>query len=792
MTNYQLYRSNVLLGGQMKYDLILSSYEGDSTIIEDLHITPISKVAAHNKYVKENLILYDHQENIMGFYKKNSSFFYKDFCKATLQSPYPLPDNYQDDPYDSTYEMGCRRSHYQIYNKQFEFFCPLWIEQLDDIKKLTFDIQIKTTHPGPIMYTRTVKFDSNQQLVNYFNNYLKYTSLNEGCDWVFNVGENNCSVRGLNVKTGRCGDYELLTLYRNLIFRERPLLEFNNLIINTLNEKELIACQLFNFNLCFNLEDIFGAFVYRELCNSPIFINVVAKIDGKPLTLADIFSNHECIEKQLLQIPEISINSTGDEIKITKERLAFNKNVLDYLKDYSCLDLIDKNKIIQNTCHWSLSIAPERIFNTYGGFSMMKKNDGGNDYVEIPGYDTDVADLVSVDITRNINKTNNYWCNNYKILLPDSSDTDSTKTASTLGSIFFEPIFSGDQKYDYLFSRFYNGCFVKSKFYNNLSVDGFVDTIILFVDGYEKINPVIKDLIINYEGWYTYTKIKSTESEQKETAYEIIYSNNTSGINKVLILVPIDSQNPQDIQDAYNCVLYRNFIDILQNLKSNGNKQLNNLYNLLSKPTHSMNIVEFNNGLILNQVAGPSLDVKEIEYYKSTIKKNIFRIFGKIKPYFLHHNLDNNYENYQYYKMKFGDLPSEYNIHANADHPPLYPSINYYAMKSGPIDYNCELEDGFENKVENSVEMHHYAVNKIVNLLPELNFEFELNKNDSKSIEEKVIDFIKNKYSTILESSDNGEEKYNAKLKYIYDKYKLSKIYISENQTTYNIQIKLK
>jgi hypothetical protein len=143
--------------------------------------------------------------------------------------------------------------------------------------------------------------------------------------------------------------------------------------------------------------------------------------------------------------------------------------------------------------------------------------------------------------------------------------------------------------------------------------------------------------------------------------------------------------------------------------------------------------------------------------------------------------------------MEFKDLPPEYNTYAtNANRPPLYPSINYYAIKSGPIDYNCELEDGFKNKVENSVEMHHYAVNKIVNLLPELNFEFILKENDSNSIEGMVLEFIKNKYSVILESPDNNEEKYNSKLKYIYDKYKLSKIYISENQTTYNIQIKLK
>ena len=65
MENYQLYRTNVLLGGQMQYDLILNHED-----ITDFHISPISDKVAYNHHIVDNLLNNSHQENIKEFYKK--------------------------------------------------------------------------------------------------------------------------------------------------------------------------------------------------------------------------------------------------------------------------------------------------------------------------------------------------------------------------------------------------------------------------------------------------------------------------------------------------------------------------------------------------------------------------------------------------------------------------------------------------------------------------------------------------------------------------------------------------
>ena len=265
MVNYQLYRTNVLLGGQMKYDLILEpTQRGNETGIVDFHITPISKHVPYGKHIQEDLLNYSHNENIKKYYEKISSSFYKDFTNPLLTSNYPLPTGYKGEISETTYEMGCRRMTYSLYQKQHEFLCPVWLEKIDDINKLEFEFQVtvnsKSTTP---IYIRKVKFDSNPKLATYFNEYINMLGLKEnGEDWVFNISQNGCQANGLNVKTGLCSVVQLPNLFNNLSSRERPLLEFNNIIINKLNEKHLITKQLFNFNLCFNFDDIMNAYIY--------------------------------------------------------------------------------------------------------------------------------------------------------------------------------------------------------------------------------------------------------------------------------------------------------------------------------------------------------------------------------------------------------------------------------------------------------------------------------------------------------------------------------------------------
>ena len=67
MNNYVLNRTNVLLGGQMKWDLRVKSINDSTLYVDDFSLTPIS----HNiNYVRPdvNILNNNHQDNIKELY----------------------------------------------------------------------------------------------------------------------------------------------------------------------------------------------------------------------------------------------------------------------------------------------------------------------------------------------------------------------------------------------------------------------------------------------------------------------------------------------------------------------------------------------------------------------------------------------------------------------------------------------------------------------------------------------------------------------------------------------------
>ena len=451
MKNYQLYRTNVLLGGQMKYDLLLeSNSKGDKTIIDSFHISPISDRVPYAKSIDDNLLNYPHNENIRSFYKRTADSFYKDFTDPILESHTPLSTDYEGDRCNTDFEMGCRRVSYQVYKKQFEFLVPVWIEQLDDISKLSFEIEVRTK---PIKdqidpwFVRRFGFDSNQKLTQYFNDYISHIGVNKGCDWVFNISKSHTSLTGMNVASGLNAELEIAGLYDNLTKRERPLLEFNNLIINNLKDYTLITKQLFNFCLCFNVEDILNPYLLNEISTYPLYLNVIVKIGDKKLDLMDIFSNHEFIQAKY--IGELDTLKYDGSSVIKKSQDVPTFNVLDYLQDYKQINMVDKNKICQSTIHWIMPEKDGAHFNFYDGFNAIYDNNPkskDSTYSRIKKYNEETANIKGKtsykgnwkDATENLTMQNSpFWCNSYVLKYePDANSGKITTTQAALVTDF--------------------------------------------------------------------------------------------------------------------------------------------------------------------------------------------------------------------------------------------------------------------------------------------------------------------------------------------------------------------
>jgi hypothetical protein len=133
------------------------------------------------------------------------------------------------------------------------------------------------------------------------------------------------------------------------------------MILTELRNKLLIAKQLINFNLCFDVNDIFTSSIGLEMHGSKAYINIKTYIcnngEETELDLVDFFTNHEYIAVDDCNIPELNTENLDNPLTNNTDK---QKNVLDYLGDFKYVDLITKNKIIQNTFQ-CIPIAEVRI-----------------------------------------------------------------------------------------------------------------------------------------------------------------------------------------------------------------------------------------------------------------------------------------------------------------------------------------------------------------------------------------------------------------------------------------------
>lgn len=306
MENFQLYRTNLLLGGQMKWDMVLDSGNG-SLYVSDFHLSPISPNIPYTYSSDENLLNNTHQDNIKAYYKKLQGHFYNDGLDAQFLHNYPMVVSDGDIPttYSNIYDMGCKRTkHYRLYEKQLEFFCPVWLEKLDGV--LSFEVSLYSFGSDIPMGTRTLKLDltnyeSHNKFVTYFKKYITYTQIDKGNDKLLNISfnRNKAYVTGVNAKTGNYITKDISTIVPNLTSRERPLMEFDNLLLGNFVNNNIICNNLFNFNLCLNLEDLASASIAKMLLGKELTIKVRVLIDDEELELRDFYTEYDYIAREV-------------------------------------------------------------------------------------------------------------------------------------------------------------------------------------------------------------------------------------------------------------------------------------------------------------------------------------------------------------------------------------------------------------------------------------------------------------------------------------------------------------
>lgn len=743
MNNYQLYRTNLFLGGQMKWDIIVSN-DRNTLYVSDFNISPISNNCTYNA-LTDVIINNNHQDNIKLYYSKNKGNFYSECIDANFSHNYPLILNADESAniYSNTFDMGCKRSKlYSKYKKQFEFLCPLWLERvdapikfkisiLDDLNKLVLSTKILTLN---ILQNKVF----HNKFVNYFNNYINYIGLNTGNDNVINIKFNKpTTISGLNAETGMVETKTIDELSKNIISRERPLIEVDNMLINAFKNNNILCKQLFNFNLCFNINDILTGTIGNMLIGRNVIISVDVYIGDKLLEKRDFYTEYDHINRYV----------SGD----TSETY----NVFDYLHDNEIVDLIDKNKFCQSICHWSLCDNNDYIFNVYNGFAgiILDKNDPTITYINNHQY-ANSPNLLAKNYNPSINSIG--WINTVEI---NSWNDFYEKYILNIDEYKHDGVLVGD-------NVFINN--VKYNYIGKLSDDNFY---LLGIKCKSNVLYSITDII---------------KHDKTITCHTII--NGELYILQIHDLVILLTNN-------YDNLSFGKFNDILHDCDANIDiiGELLKMFNSVIYP----DIIKFNKTIVYNIDNTKMVDLTDItekRYYKYDISDTnyVARYDGKIKPTFTT-TVDGQIKSTLYYKDYVTNDNLAHSVYAlySSIGEPLYPSIDYCAIKKLK---NCQYDtlptvvvSGRNEKVNIYKNVYEYNwFNKSKCLILHSNFTNDVfvNTGDTIVFDDIINDMIANQYKI-------SDIKLIAYIRSLYDYY-IDKNYSSTNKYTYTISFELK
>lgn len=741
MENFQLYRTNILLGGQMKWDMILEEFDG-RLIVNDFHLSPISPDLPCNRLSDDSLLNYSHQENIKKFYKTTEGAFFKTQLDPQLSHNWLVLSDKSGKVYEDSYEAGARNASYNLYKKPIEIFCPVWIEKVNTSISFKLNVYTKT---GKKIISRAID-PMHGKFGIYLNNYIKHLGLNQGVDDVISVDLKNKSttITGISLDSGNIVKKELINVAHNLLHRERTMLEFDSMLINNFSNNKMIARQLFNFCFYLDMNDLMSSHMVDMIAGSELRFEIITVVDGYELECRDFYSNYEYIARDVVQHNFLSEFVKQYDEGVDEDFVETNApNVLDYLLDYRCVDHINKNKYVQNVVHWSLNNNKEYIFNIYNGFGAYDLKTGvsySHRYGKTP-------DLLYSSYNGILN--NSGWCNLYelddidswlKVVTDDNCYEKFKSKASDLKPLWVNNVLYGIEDLrnepgliDFNWKEL--RCVIitaKSNIYNELirSVTS---------DGYMYETKKLDDI-----GELYYARFKSTDDF-------ICLIINEIGLNKITFRGFSNLLNKSldpDLKDPSK-----------EDINSGKIKNMHPLYYIKRKmkSVKHVPLVVLDKSLYIAPAPSPSSSTKEIEYYKDDNaiidECYVLRYDGKIKPTFITRQ-ESELKNRKYfkrYKTETEYLNSDFTKYSNSNYPPAYPSINYCA-------WEWEHQDFLKWN------------NRIPILIPEIevNLKSKRDNNDNLTpIKTLVMEYIKSIYPEL--KSEEIYNLYNVENSYDYE-----------------------
>jgi hypothetical protein len=678
---YQLLKTSPYLGGQIRWDIPMYYHYDNGVHVMDtpeLHIVPLDDNIVFNEGNSRETFNYTHLENIKHLFGEIGNAFYS--AEGEWNGDHWLYNNGDIvDPYSHIFNMGARRTRFSRYDKQFSYLCPLWISEETDPSRLEFEFSIKVSGEERDHIVRRVLVLSDnicKYMAEYLNKSARYSSPDPSAPNPGYQGVNDdllsikfnpdyAFITGVQADKGRYATRDISYVIRDLVHREIPMMEFDNMLLSKFRESNMVAQQLINLNFLFNMEDI--SYVLKESLNGKhITVALRVKYDGEYLPLKDLYTNYS-------KIPVY---------RVDRSVMSNSKNVCDYIGDNKIIDYIYTNKFTQPIFHWAMVENPTYIYNFYDGFAPVFKDN--NEFYRVEGRYYDQAEITQEN--HNVYNSAASWC---KVI--DCKGFTGTMT------IEYNLLINRDL--DHQASRLFMNFDTGVAYLNNNMYD--LTKLNLELYGVKKLPPI-----------YIYSMIKDAGQISCSDVQVDNTLNASMIISKTDDRILIRFENDDIVYSTYMryAALMQSIVssDSLGSPVSTNEDQVHRKFGIYMADGTSPNVgedyqiikfltdlfntwippyrINFTRGTITDTVEsfGKYHPEERRMYKNNTHSGYVLRYTGRLCPFFVDPT-DENYRNISYRYKQWSDITSKnvqkYNDFLKTGMLPEYPSVGYYSFE---------------------------------------------------------------------------------------------------------------
>ena len=242
----------------------LNNYEHDNNFeytsyINDAILMPLDNNYNLTRDIKINLINGKYEYDVNKYFKEMFAYFYNDtyLKNSNIFETYPedylsLPDNR-----DKNFEFGCKRISYHKYKYQYQFFAPIYINDIEDLPdEFVIEIFNNNSIVKKIHIPINKKVAKNKLRI-YLSKFIEKIQNNIPVIWNF---EDN-KIIYKNVIDCQNGGLITISSYntiQNKNIYQTIINDIDNLICQNYKQNKIILSECIPLSFIFNIDDLLG------------------------------------------------------------------------------------------------------------------------------------------------------------------------------------------------------------------------------------------------------------------------------------------------------------------------------------------------------------------------------------------------------------------------------------------------------------------------------------------------------------------------------------------------------